>query len=86
MKLSEIIKSEHTVIHCSTEEEAKKLCAELHGLGLKWANGSSYADDCCFNEFGDKTGYAAKYGHYDHIYEYKFWNANIINFFRSRTL
>lgn len=51
MKLSEIIKSENTVVHCMTENEAKELCIEMHKLGLKWHDGVSYIEDTRYFEY-----------------------------------
>ena len=42
--IKEAIK-ERTVVHCETEEEAKRILEMAHELGYKWSNGVSYIDD-----------------------------------------
>lgn len=64
MKLSEIVKSANTVIHCMTENAAKELCEEFHKLGLTWCSNLSYKDDTKYRYYKENTCYIPAKGTY----------------------
>ena len=55
MKLTDI--TEKQVVHCATEEEAKRICKLAHDNGLKWDNGYSYLEVNYWEEYKEQTCY-----------------------------
>ncbi|MGL5691757.1 MAG: hypothetical protein ACRDD8_13195 [Bacteroidales bacterium] len=80
MRLSEIIKSNNTVIHCVTENEARELCREFHRLELKWVDGDSYQIHTSYGEHFENTCYDPKRGRYGDINVYKKQQYTIVPF------
>jgi hypothetical protein len=51
-------------IHCTTEEEAKEICALFHSLGLTWHTGQSYIERTSWDNVNDGIYYYPFYfGH-----------------------
>lgn len=80
MKLSEIIKSKDTVIHCMTENAAKELCAELHRLGRRWCGGSYYINNTNYTRYAENTCYRPLMGTCDSFKYFENQSFNIIPF------
>lgn len=71
MKVNELKYGE--AIHCSTEEEANKLCQLMHQTGLNWCNGKSYLELNNWEIYEEQTCYYPKGGEYC---DYKFFEEN----------
>lgn len=48
---------ENTVVHCETEQEAKRILGMAHELGYKWLYGASFKDYNNWDENGNDTCY-----------------------------
>lgn len=55
--IKEAIK-ENTVVHCETEQEAKRILGMAHELGYKWLYGASFKD---YNNWGENGNYTCYY-------------------------
>ena len=63
---------ENTVIHCETEEEAKRILGMASEFGYKWVDSESYVGDTRWDVEKSKTYYylfKGTYGNYDYIKE-----------------
>lgn len=56
MKIQDAIK-ENTVIHCATEEEAKRILGLVKKIGLKWFGEIETKDDTKWNRHKEETCY-----------------------------
>ena len=55
MKLTDL--KEKQVVHCATEEEAKRICKIAHEQGLRWHNGYSYLEVNYWDNLKERTCY-----------------------------
>ena len=68
------------VMHCKTEEEARKFCNYLHSIGRKWRNGGSYLGDTYYHSYDDATAYSFNEGCYSPTDFYEDDNYTILEF------
>lgn len=68
------------VMHCKTEEEARKFCNYLHSIGRKWGTEYSYLDYTHYGFYEDETAYAFNEGCYSPTYFYEEHNYTILEF------
>lgn len=52
-------KDNKIAVHCKTEEEAIDFCKQMHGHGMRWNSGRSYLEKTNYEEYREKTCYAA---------------------------
>lgn len=52
-------------MHCKTEEEAEDFCCEMDKAGLIWADGDSYLEMSCFDNYKEQTCYCFNRGTYN---------------------
>lgn len=69
---------EYTVIHCETEEEAKRILGMAHELGYKWCSGEGYKNDTIWRDHKEKTCYRLIDGTLSNYDYFKNRNYNII--------
>jgi len=43
MKITDV--KVNQVVHCATEEEAKRICNLMHNAGFRWINGETYLNN-----------------------------------------
>lgn len=67
------IMQKDTVVHCDTEEKAKKLLEWADSKGLKWCNEDGYINDICWGEHKENTCYELFKGKFGSL------NWNMIN-------
>ena len=69
---------ENTVIHCETEQEAKRILGMAHELGYKWWRGKSYENNTEWNVCKSKMCYDLFEGSYSDYDYFKNKNYTII--------
>lgn len=75
MKITEL--NYDQVVHCPTEDEAKKLCKIMHDAGMTWTSGVSYLDRS--NWLSPDTVYFPKNGTWSSLLYAKTQNKEILN-------
>ena len=53
----EFISSNKIAVHCSTEEQAKDFCRQMHERGMEWRSGESYLKDTNWEDYEEETCY-----------------------------
>ena len=53
----EFLSNDKIAVHCSTEEQAKDFCRQMHKHGLEWRSGESYLKDTNWEDYEEKTAY-----------------------------
>ena len=53
----EFLSNDKIAVHCSTEEQAKNFCRQMHERGLKWRDGQSYLKNTSWETYKEETAY-----------------------------
>lgn len=75
--IKEAIK-EKTVVHCETEEEAKRILNMAHRLGRKWVDGQSYESILLWERYKELTCYYLFDNRYCYLQRFKLRDYTII--------
>ena len=51
----EFTSNDKIAVHCTTEEQAKDFCRQMHEHGLEWADGESYLTKTYWNVYKENT-------------------------------
>ena len=77
MKITDL--TEKQAVHCTTEEEAKRICKIAHEQGLKWRDGFSYLQENYWETHKEQTCYDFNMGAFADIIYHKERNYEIIS-------
>ena len=53
----EFLSNDKIAVHCSTEEQAKNFCRQMHERGLEWRDGQSYLKDTNWKVYKEEIVY-----------------------------
>ena len=73
----EFLSNDKIAVHCSTEEQAKDFCRQMHERGLEWRDGQSYLKLTSWETYKEETVYKGD-GCFANLRYYKNNNCTIL--------